>query len=458
MPAEDRDRLFEKALERHLRRESAADLDAETLASYHDRLLPVDEMMAVESHVVTCRRCQEILAQLGLTQDLHESQDRDKVEVYDHLAAQSAAAPSAGRRESAGKIAHFAARKISLLRWAAPAGAIAAGILIWIGLRDFRSPSKVAGPAVQIAENRRDAAPTLESRVAPPEAVAKQENEMVARQEYRQQPAAKPSEILLDEMRQPRTVDPESHARADNQLPSKGANGLGAGSGNRVGGRISSEKKESLGTSETGTDLDATKSDREILEGETKIVAGGLPAAPSPPPPAPAPAAARAKAAAPALATAPAASSVEVTAQPVLQKDNNPPAQFSYNVSTLKLLSSATATPDGKDIWRFGEHGGITHSKDGGSTWKSQTAPLATTLTSGSAPSNKVCWIAGAAGTLLRTTDGGNRWQIVITPIAADLGGVQASDDRHATIWDVGNHARYATSDGGATWKQAARE
>jgi hypothetical protein len=315
----------------------------------------------------------------------------------------------------------------------------------------------VAGPAVQIAENRRDAAPTLESRVAPPEAFAKQENESVARQEYRQQQTAKPSDILLDEMRQPRTgVDPESHARGDKEPPSKGANGFSAGSGNRVGGRISSEKRESLDMSEAGTDLDATKSDRQILEGETKIVAGGLPAAP--PPAAPAPTAARAKAAAPALAAAPAASSAEVTGQPALQKDNNPPAQFSYNVSSLKLLSSTTATPDGKDIWRFGEHGGIAHSRDGGSTWKSQIAPLATKLTSGSAPSNKVCWIAGEAGTLLRTTDGGNRWQIVITPIVADLGGVLASDDRHAIIWDVGNRARYETSDGGATWKQAASE
>ena len=457
MPAEDRDRLFEKALERHLRREAAADLDAETLASYHDRLLPVDEMRAVESHVVTCTRCQEILAQLELTRDLHESQDRDKVAVYDHLAAQSPAAPSVGGRESSSKIAHFTARKISLLRWAAPAGAIAAGILIWIGLRDFRSPSKVAAPAAEIAENRRDAAPALESRLAPSEAVAKQENERVARQEYRQQQAAKPSDIF-DEMRQPRAaVDPESHAPAGNQLPSKGANEFGAGSGNRVGGRISSEKKENLDNS-VARDLDATKSDREILEGETRIVTGGLPAAPPPPPPAPAPAAVRAKAAAPAAASAPEASSAEATAQPVLQKDNNQSAQFSYAVSTLKLLSSTAATPDGKDIWRFGEHAGIIHSQDGGSTWKSQTAPLATTLTSGSAPSNKVCWIAGAAGTLLRTTDGGKRWQIVITPIAADLGGVQASDDRHATIWDVGNHARYATSDGGATWKQVARE
>jgi hypothetical protein len=456
MPAEDRDRLFEKALQLHLRREATADLDAETLASYHDRLLPVDEMTAVERHVVTCTRCQEILAQLELTQDLHESQDRDKAEVYEHLAAQSAGAPSVGRRQSSGKIAHFTARKISLLRWAAPAGAIAAGILIWIGLRDFRSPSKVASqPAVQIAENRRDAPSSLDSRLAPPEALAKQESERVAQQAYRKQQAAKPSDILLDEMRQPRTaVDPESHARANKELPSKGANGLGAVSGNEVGGRISSEKKESRDASEAATDLDATKSGRAILEGEAKIVAGGSGAVPPSPPPAPA----RRKAVEPALAAAPAASGVEVADQPMLQKDNNSPAQFSYSVSTLKLLGSTAATPDGKDIWRFGEHGGIAHSSDGGNTWKSQTAPLAATLTSGSAPSHKVCWIAGAAGTLLRTTDGGNRWQIVITPIAADLGGVLASDDRHATIWDVGNHARYATSDGGATWKQAVRE
>ncbi|HEY1422641.1 MAG TPA: YCF48-related protein, partial [Candidatus Acidoferrum sp.] len=155
---------------------------------------------------------------------------------------------------------------------------------------------------------------------------------------------------------------------------------------------------------------------------------------------------------------------VEVTAQSVTlntestnlasrQKDEKQLATAARNVFALKTLQSVAASSDGKNIWRFGEHGAITHSTDGGSTWQSQSAPVIATLTSGSAPSNKVCWIAGAAGTLLRTTDRGKHWQMVTTPITADLGGVQASDAKHAAIWDAANRMRYATSDGGATWR-----
>ena len=111
---------------------------------------------------------------------------------------------------------------------------------------------------------------------------------------------------------------------------------------------------------------------------------------------------------------------------------------------------------NGKSIWRFGEHGAIAHSNDAGKTWKSQEMPVTANLTSGSAPAKNICWIAGAAGTLLRTTDGGKHWQLIITPIAADLGGVLASDGKHATIWDVPRQATYWTSDGGKTWEKKA--
>ena len=69
MPSEDRDRLFENALARHLRSDAAAAeksacLDAEVLAAYHERLLSSEEMSAAKDHLVSCARCQEILAQL----------------------------------------------------------------------------------------------------------------------------------------------------------------------------------------------------------------------------------------------------------------------------------------------------------------------------------------------------------------------------------------------------------
>jgi photosystem II stability/assembly factor-like uncharacterized protein len=122
------------------------------------------------------------------------------------------------------------------------------------------------------------------------------------------------------------------------------------------------------------------------------------------------------------------------------------------------MLPSGMVAANGKSIWRFGEHGAIVHSSDGGKAWKSQQVPVAATLTGGSAPAKNICWIAGAAGTLLRTTDGGKHWQVIITPIAGDLGGVLASDGKRATIWDVPRRATYHTSNGGKTWEKKTAE
>ena len=70
MPAEDRDRQFENALARQLRADAAGDsacLDPELLAAYHQRMLSPEEMIVAKEHVVSCGRCQEILAQLEAT-------------------------------------------------------------------------------------------------------------------------------------------------------------------------------------------------------------------------------------------------------------------------------------------------------------------------------------------------------------------------------------------------------
>lgn len=114
--------------------------------------------------------------------------------------------------------------------------------------------------------------------------------------------------------------------------------------------------------------------------------------------------------------------------------------------------------PDGKKIWSVGSSGQILFSKDGGNSWLPQASGVSANLTGGAAPSDKVCWIAGAAGTLLRTIDGGKRWKRITVPITGDLGGVRATDAKHASIWDLPNRVRYQTSDGGASWKQSPNE
>ena len=81
MPRDDREQNFDKALARHLGSSSAAQgndcLDAETLASYHERLLDPEEMAQHKAHIASCGRCQEILAQLEATDSIPVEADRD---------------------------------------------------------------------------------------------------------------------------------------------------------------------------------------------------------------------------------------------------------------------------------------------------------------------------------------------------------------------------------------------
>lgn len=108
-------------------------------------------------------------------------------------------------------------------------------------------------------------------------------------------------------------------------------------------------------------------------------------------------------------------------------------------------------------MWRIGPAGRIERTNDGGKTWDAQSSGASEDLTSGSAPSDQVCWVAGNTGTLLFTQDGGKHWKRVTVPFAEDLGGVRASDAAHALIWDVANHQRFQTGDGGVTWTRSEK-
>jgi hypothetical protein len=87
MPPDDREQNFDKALARSLRSSGAPRtndasdasdcLDAETLAAYHERLLDPEEMAQRKTHIVSCERCQEILAQLEATDVIRVEADRD---------------------------------------------------------------------------------------------------------------------------------------------------------------------------------------------------------------------------------------------------------------------------------------------------------------------------------------------------------------------------------------------
>jgi photosystem II stability/assembly factor-like uncharacterized protein len=106
--------------------------------------------------------------------------------------------------------------------------------------------------------------------------------------------------------------------------------------------------------------------------------------------------------------------------------------------------------------WRTGPSGLIEFSSNGGSSWSRQRSGVLVELLTGSAPSDKVCWIVGRVGAILLTTDGGSNWKLISSPLKEDLGGVQATDTLHATIWNVRNTKTFETSDGGLTWIRVA--
>src|SRR5437868_10418391 len=238
MQGEDRDRRltrdFEKALAQHLRRDAAGDsacLDAGMLAAYQERQLSADEMIAAGGHLNSCLRCREILAQLEATEHLSEMQvnELDVTELQvtksgeiaagavrllkDSRNAEAVSAGTADAVENAAvstrkKVTIFPAKRNPLVKWAAPAGALAAGLLLWIGIRDFRS-QRSAAESVQIAESRNEAksAEPDGSRLrsdAPPAAPMRPvepKSESLARNETPEKRGSRQSDVLRDELR-----------------------------------------------------------------------------------------------------------------------------------------------------------------------------------------------------------------------------------------------------------------
>src|SRR6266851_36912 len=494
MPAEDRDRLFERALARHLRDHSGgadpACLDAEMLAAYYEGALSEEEMSSAKNHLVSCPRCREIAAQLAATQtvsELRNQEDESTIrgavstpknsEVYGDAARASKA--TRAPRETESRVAHFPTKKKWLLRWAAPAAAIAAGILLYVGARDFAwQKTKRAEPATQIAENREDHARVRDSYAAPaepqtaPQATPKQKDDDLAARVSRQQTPKPAPGVLLDELESlsSKAEPPKDSKEEKKSAPSmKLATPTIGGNANTLqsGGRISAiEQSKNLAKTKRSDAADKSgvagsprnerdAEQRQSLQAQASGAATGAPAAaPSSPAPSPAPPASASRqitvtAAAPQAAT----ETVEVTSAPK-KKEADLPVMSRNEMSILGLAPSGMTAQNGNSIWRFGEHGAIAHSSDGGKTWQPQVAAVAATLASGSAPAKNICWIAGAAGTLLRTTDGGKHWQLIVTPIAGDLGGVLASDGKHANIWDAAHRETFQTSNGGKTWEK----
>lgn len=168
MPIDDREQEFERALARHLRDAQGACPDAEILAAYHERTLSLEEMAKWKEHIAACERCQEALALVEQTEAVDSEEWKEQDFVVPQKAAAAAAGPralSAGiekRRDAAAppfavassKAARPERRPRANWKWIAPIGAIAAGVMVWVGSVELQKKNQPASPSVQIAQNR----------------------------------------------------------------------------------------------------------------------------------------------------------------------------------------------------------------------------------------------------------------------------------------------------------------
>jgi hypothetical protein len=468
MAPDERDRSFDQALARHLRADNSLQDSAspsardfgpagecpgpETLAAYHERSLLLDEMNSWKEHIVGCANCQTILSHLEATDAIPwQAADEAKVLAREESVHQVTASghrhPSALPKQS---------RRARILRgarwqWLAPAGALAAGLLVWIALHEKQPLAPPNMNEIQVA--------TKQAPPAPPPSVSGPAPEASPSLNAGR---AKP-QSAADEFASARPRASKGAAKADNKQEHLA----------QVSPRTSPVDKEK----ERDLRKDARRADsvdllraQEELDRDGKIAGNARPEsaevqlqtqaanaqlqnqsnANAPKVPGPAP-----------LGQMEAKKMKAASAPPTL-----PPPQSgvaggiasSYNDSASLQIARAIANPrlisppGSSVVWRAGRSGLIEFSKDGGSSWSRQTSGVLVDLLTGSAPSDQVCWIVGRAGAILLTTDAGAHWKVVQSPLAEDLGGARASDALHATIWNARLTKSFQTSDGGLTW------
>jgi len=483
MGPEDRDRRFEKALARHLRSAAPGRFcpDAEILSAYHERSLLPREMDLWKEHISGCAHCQTVLAQLEATEGIPlqageidealQTKEAEPVEAAQSLETFAAAAPSRGQAHAAAAVAKPRVSRLyagARSKWLAPAGAIAAGLLVWIALHENQSFTNPNSAEIKVTSNPPAAPPTplpsLQDRGSSPKALP---SHSASRSEGRELALAKPQ--LETKVLKKHSQIAEFAEKAPTQKLSDATNGERKDLDQSV-----SQLSQSI---EARGDLDA-KVVGGAAQDKLHLQARGRVQTPASPPeggpgalaqdqavsiqaqnqvnanaaPVPGPAAmgqvettGKMKAVAPAK-----------PAQPAAPARNELYASRSMmevaSISNPRLISA----PASNVVWRVGRAGLIEFSGDGGNSWSRQTSGVSVDLLAGSAPSETVCWVVGRAGSILLTTDGGAHWKTVVSPLSEDLGGALATDALRAKIWNIGKTRYFETTDGGATWTRVA--
>jgi hypothetical protein len=118
-------------------------------------------------------------------------------------------------------------------------------------------------------------------------------------------------------------------------------------------------------------------------------------------------------------------------------------------VEALPLIASRDAAVQ----WRVRNGSIVERSVDGGGTWMATEGNAGTGVLAGASPAPEVCWLVGRSGLVLVTRDA-RIWRRATAPVVENLVGVEATDERRATVRTAAG-AAYETDDGGATWRRA---
>jgi hypothetical protein len=457
MPSDDRERNFENALASHLRAGSPAGdphgacPGAETLAAYHERSLAPEQMASLKTHVADCERCTQILAHLQATDEI------------------PAAAPNTAPQETAAansSVRVFPARRPTLWRWVAPAGALAAALLVWVAVRENNS-ARIPPQAPSVDVHAR----TAKSLSAPPTAMTQPSVDA----ERKKEPAPSNTLSASNAAPSPQSAGAPTHTprlllkqkdSSSTGKKSRAADDSAQMADNSLNREVSPAPEEAF-QSQSAERMETAKADTAKIEAEAKAanvrrdapVPAGSRQQPVPAPAPPRGAITSAAAAAPSARLQAPSGSAGLSGDITQQQEIAGMSKFSEKAK-MRLANSlgevTIATPGGLASWRVGQAGVIDFSSDAGKTWTLQPSGVTTDLLAGSAPSGKVCWIVGTSGTILRTTDAGAHWQKLRPPVQEDILAVAAADALRATVSLT--NSSYQTTDGGATWNKVAPE
>ena len=436
--------------------------ESDVLAAYHERSLLPEETNSWKEHIVGCGRCQAVLAELEATHAIllgasEEASRKEQALLEAAAVAREERGPAPAKFPKKSRITAIS-RGVPW-PWLAPAGALAAGLLVWVVWHENPSlPWKTPTP-VKTARPESSSKSALEPGSPPPAAASTQLDQA---QSYRmagpdKEQAAAGGDLSAEEKQLPEALKQleKSPARV-RSAPVRPTNNERGAREDAAHDLMAAGPPRNQPAQEPGVGLAAAAG--QIVTRQTETANGQMQAqqspsgAPVPSPPAELQKKSKAESRGPALRAAAAA-------------PPSPSASAAFNDLTVPQALVARAadlnlivTPTRRTVWRAGHAGIIEFSNDGGASWSRQSSNVVVDLTAGSAPSGKVCWIVGRAGTILLTTDAGSHWAVLHSPLDEDLGGVRATDALHATIWNLGNTKVFETADGGVSWKPATSQ